>query len=161
MSILVASLTHPNNSMSVLFCSDAPNTRQHMFSFSWTPLQNLFLRVSLSPFFVCVLGIALTQLQDFMHGLVELHETSMGSPLKPVKVPLNGTLSLQCVGCTTQLGSCVAFVLSVGMYHRCSYSEIMCIFICLKMWLKALENVWLRIIFTAELLIWTFSLVWV
>lgn len=33
-------------------------------------------------------------------------------------------------------------------------------FICFKMQLKALGNVWLRIIFTAELT-WTFSLIWV
>ncbi|KAK4826033.1 hypothetical protein QYF61_003854 [Mycteria americana] len=53
---------------------------------------------------VLVLGIALTPLQDFALGLVELHEVHMGPPLKSVKAPLDGITSPQCVDRTTQLG---------------------------------------------------------
>jgi len=51
-----------------------------------------------------VLGITLTHVQDLALGLVEPHEVRTGPPLKPVKVPLDGILSLQHVDCTTQLG---------------------------------------------------------
>ncbi|PKU37611.1 rna-directed dna polymerase from mobile element jockey-like [Limosa lapponica baueri] len=44
------------------------------------------------------------QVQDPALGLVELHEFRTGSPLKPFKVPLDGTPSLQRVDCSTQLG---------------------------------------------------------
>ncbi|KAK4821027.1 hypothetical protein QYF61_012113 [Mycteria americana] len=67
----------------------------------------VLLRAALNPFSaqpVFVLGIALTHVQDFALGLAELHEFLMGPPLKPVKVPLDGIPSLQCVDCTTQLG---------------------------------------------------------
>ena len=47
-------------------------------------------------------GIAPTQLQGLALGLVELHEVRTGSPLKPVKVCLDGSPSLQSVDCTTQ-----------------------------------------------------------
>ncbi|KAK4831319.1 hypothetical protein QYF61_016808 [Mycteria americana] len=53
---------------------------------------------------VFVLGIALTHVQVLALGLVELPEVCTGPPLKPVKVPLDGIPSLQCVDCTTQLG---------------------------------------------------------
>ncbi|KAK4808149.1 hypothetical protein QYF61_000129 [Mycteria americana] len=53
---------------------------------------------------VFVLGIALTHVQDLALGLIELHDVCTGPPLKPVKVPLDGIPSLQCVDCTTQLG---------------------------------------------------------
>ena len=33
-------------------------------------------------------------------GLIELHEVRMGSPLKPVRVPLDSSPSLQHVSCT-------------------------------------------------------------
>lgn len=36
-------------------------------------------------------------------GLSKLHEVRMGSPLKPLRVPLVGNPSLQHVNCTTQL----------------------------------------------------------
>lgn len=36
--------------------------------------------------------------------LVELHEVHTGSPLKPLKVPVDGISSLQCSDCTTQFG---------------------------------------------------------
>ena len=68
--------------------------------------QVLLLRAALNPFstqLVFVLGIALTHMQDLALGPVELHEVCMGPPLKPVKVPLDGIPSLQCVDCTTQL----------------------------------------------------------
>jgi len=52
-----------------------------------------------------VLGIALTQVQDPGLGLVELHEVRTGSPLKPVKVPLDGITSLQGVDYTAQFVS--------------------------------------------------------
>ena len=41
---------------------------------------------------------------SFALRLVELHAVHEGPPLKPVKVPLNGIPSLQCVNHTTQLG---------------------------------------------------------
>jgi len=43
-------------------------------------------------------------MQDPALGLVEPHEVHMGPLLKLVQVPLDGTLSLQRVGGTTQLG---------------------------------------------------------
>jgi len=43
---------------------------------------------------VSVLGIALTQVQDLLLGLVELHDVGMGPPLKPVQVLLDGIPSL-------------------------------------------------------------------
>ena len=51
-----------------------------------------------------MLDIALTHVQDLALGLVELHEFHMGSLLQPVKVPLDGILSLKYIKCTTQLG---------------------------------------------------------
>ncbi|KAK4827673.1 hypothetical protein QYF61_020484 [Mycteria americana] len=69
--------------------------------------QVLLLRAALNPFSahpVFVLGVALTHVQDLALGLVEPHEVRMGPPLKPVKVPLDGIPSLQCVDHTTQLG---------------------------------------------------------
>ena len=42
-------------------------------------------------------------MQDIALALVELQETYTGPPLKPVEVPLDGMLSLQCVDHTTQL----------------------------------------------------------
>jgi len=69
--------------------------------------QVLLLRAALSLFFaqpVFVLGIAPTQLQDLVLGLVILREVCMGPPLKPVKVPLDGIPSLLSAKCTTQLG---------------------------------------------------------
>ncbi|GAB0178969.1 cAMP-dependent protein kinase inhibitor alpha [Grus japonensis] len=53
---------------------------------------------------IVVLGIALTHVQDLALGLVELHAVHTGPPLQPVKVPLDGIPSLQCVDRTTQLG---------------------------------------------------------
>ncbi|GAB0176690.1 epithelial membrane protein 1 [Grus japonensis] len=64
-------------------------------------------QAALNPFStqpIVVLGIALTHVQDLALGLVELHEVSTDSPLKPVKVPLDGILSVQRVDHTTQLG---------------------------------------------------------
>ncbi|KAK4824261.1 hypothetical protein QYF61_012527 [Mycteria americana] len=69
--------------------------------------QVFLLRAALNPFSaqpVFVLEIAPTRVQDLALGLVELHEVCMGPLLKPVKVPLDGTPSLQHVDCTTQLG---------------------------------------------------------
>ena len=78
----------------------------HIESFiNWHP-QILFLRAALKPLSaqpVALLGIALTQVQDLALGLVELHEVGMGSPLKPVQVPLDGIHFLLHVNCTTQL----------------------------------------------------------
>ncbi|KAK4821092.1 hypothetical protein QYF61_013420 [Mycteria americana] len=69
--------------------------------------QVILLRAALNPFStqpVFVLGIAPTHVQDLALGLVELHEVCTGPPLKPVKVSLDGILSLQCVNHSTQLG---------------------------------------------------------
>ncbi|GAB0184583.1 cAMP-dependent protein kinase inhibitor alpha [Grus japonensis] len=60
---------------------------------------NLFLAQS-----VAVLGIVPTHVQDLALGLVELHVVRMDPPLQPVKVPLDGIPSLQCVNHTTLLG---------------------------------------------------------
>jgi len=68
----------------------------------------LLLRAALEPLSaqpVFVFGIAPTQVQDLALALVELHEVHTGAPLQPVKVPLNGIPSLQCVNHTTQLGA--------------------------------------------------------
>jgi len=62
---------------------------QHPKSFSSGPALSPF---SAQPVFV--LGIVLTQVQDLALGLVELHEVCTGSPLKLVKVPLDGIPSL-------------------------------------------------------------------
>jgi len=51
-----------------------------------------------------VLGIVPIYVQDLALGLGEPHEVCMGPPLKPVKVPLDGIPSLQCVDHTTWLG---------------------------------------------------------
>jgi len=48
--------------------------------------------------------IAPTQVQDVTLGLVETHEVRTEPPIQPVKVPLDGIPSLQCVDGTTQLG---------------------------------------------------------
>ncbi|RMC13870.1 hypothetical protein DUI87_08953 [Hirundo rustica rustica] len=50
------------------------------------------------------LGISLNQVQDFTPRLLELHRVHMGTPLKPVQVPLCGMPFMQCVSCATQLG---------------------------------------------------------
>ncbi|PKU41108.1 hypothetical protein llap_8578 [Limosa lapponica baueri] len=63
--------------------------------------QVLLLRAALQPFSaqpVFVPGIAIVL------GFVELHEVSMGPPLKPVQVPLDGIPSLMRVNHATQLG---------------------------------------------------------
>jgi len=51
-----------------------------------------------------VLGAALTWLQNFVLGLIALHDVCMDSPFKPEHVTLDGSTSLQCISCTTQLG---------------------------------------------------------
>ena len=51
-----------------------------------------------------VLGTALTYVQDITPGLLEHHDIHTGPPLKPVKVPLDGILSLQHVNHTRKLG---------------------------------------------------------
>lgn len=69
--------------------------------------QVFFLRSALNLFsaqLLFVLGVALTQLQGLALGLVELHEVCKEALPKPVKVPLDATLSLQHVSCTTQIG---------------------------------------------------------
>ena len=50
------------------------------------------------------IGIAPTWVQDLALGPVELNEVGMGTPLKPVQVPLDGTPYLWYTNCTTQLG---------------------------------------------------------
>jgi len=68
--------------------------------------QVLLLRATLSTLsaqLLFVLGIALTQMLDLALGLVEPHQVCTGSPLKPIKVPLDGIPSLQHIDCTTQL----------------------------------------------------------
>ncbi|KAK4830748.1 hypothetical protein QYF61_013198 [Mycteria americana] len=70
-------------------------------------LINQHPKAALNPFStqpVFVLGIAPTRVQDLALGLVEFHEVCMGPPLKPVKVPLDGIPSLQCVDHIAQLG---------------------------------------------------------
>ncbi|GAB0205260.1 hypothetical protein GRJ2_002991600 [Grus japonensis] len=69
--------------------------------------QVLLLRAALNPFPaqpLAALGIAPTHVQNLALGLVELHGVHIGPPLNPVRVPLDGIPSLQCVSCTTQLG---------------------------------------------------------
>ncbi|PKU46981.1 rna-directed dna polymerase from mobile element hypothetical protein [Limosa lapponica baueri] len=69
--------------------------------------QVLLLRAALQPFSaqpVFVLGIAMSQVQDFALGLVELNEVYTGTLLKPVQVPLDGIPSLQRVDSATQPG---------------------------------------------------------
>jgi len=51
-----------------------------------------------------VFGIAPTQLQDPVLGLVSFHEVLTGKSLKLVKAPVDGIPSLPRVNCTTQLG---------------------------------------------------------
>lgn len=46
---------------------------------------------------VLVLGMVLTQAQDFVFGLAELHEIYTGPPIKLVEIPLAGIPSLQLV----------------------------------------------------------------
>jgi len=68
-----------------------------IFSSTSTPSPS---SLSFNPFstqLAFVLGIALTHVQDFAHGLAELHEFLRGPPLKPVQVLLDGMHSLQCV----------------------------------------------------------------
>ncbi|KAJ7414037.1 Serine/threonine-protein phosphatase 4 regulatory subunit 1 [Willisornis vidua] len=48
-------------------------------------------------------GVALTQVQDLVHGLVELHEVHIVPLLRHIKVPVNAIPSLQHVNHTTQL----------------------------------------------------------
>lgn len=61
------------------------------------------LRAALNPLIalpVFMVGIALTQAQGLIFGLVEPHEVFIGPPLKPVQVPLDDIPSLQHVDCT-------------------------------------------------------------
>ncbi|KAJ7401341.1 hypothetical protein BTVI_97052 [Pitangus sulphuratus] len=55
-----------------------------------------------------ILGLALTQAEDFEPGLVEIHELLMGLLLQPEKVPLGGIPSLlpslMSINCTSQHG---------------------------------------------------------
>jgi len=53
---------------------------------------------------VLTLRIAVIRVQDLALVLVELYDAHMGPLLKPVKVPLDGIASHQCISCTTQLG---------------------------------------------------------
>ncbi|KAK4831353.1 hypothetical protein QYF61_017484 [Mycteria americana] len=65
------------------------------------------IRAALNPFIpqpVLRPGVALTQVQDLAVGLVEPQEVHMDPLLELVQVPVNGTLSLRHVNCTTQLG---------------------------------------------------------
>ncbi|PKU35584.1 nipped-bhypothetical protein [Limosa lapponica baueri] len=67
----------------------------------------LLIRAALNPFIpqpVLILGIAPTQAQDPILGLVEPHEVHMAPLLKLVQVPLDGIPSLRHVNHTTQLG---------------------------------------------------------
>lgn len=50
-------------------------------------------------------------------GLIELHEVHTGSPLKPVRVPLVGSPSLQHVSCTPRL--CVVGSVAEGALTHC------------------------------------------
>jgi len=52
---------------------------------------------------VLILETALTQVQDFVLGLVELHEVHIGL-LNPVRVSLDGIPSFRQINCTLQLG---------------------------------------------------------
>jgi len=67
-----------------------------------------------------VLGIAPAHVQDLALGLVELLEVHTGSPLKPVKVPLDGIPSLQHVDHTAQLG----VVSKLARVHSISLSTL-------------------------------------
>ncbi|RMC19334.1 hypothetical protein DUI87_03943 [Hirundo rustica rustica] len=49
--------------------------------------------------------MSLGQVQDPLLVLAELQEVYTDPPLKPVKVPLNGIPTLQCVNCPTQLNA--------------------------------------------------------
>lgn len=60
------------------------------------------LRPSLS----VILGVALTCVQDLTLGFVEPQEISMGPPIAPVKVPVDGIPCLQWVHCVAHLVSC-------------------------------------------------------
>ena len=85
--------------------------------------QVLLHRAALNPFIpqpVLLLGVALTQVQDLVLGLVEPHEVHMGPLLELVQVPLDGILSVRCVNCTTQL--CVICKLAEGAVGPLSMS---------------------------------------
>ena len=69
--------------------------------------QVLLCRAVLKPFIsqsVLILEVAPTHVHDLALGLVEPHEVHMDPLLELVQMPLNGTLSLRRVNCTTQLG---------------------------------------------------------
>lgn len=53
--------------------------------------------------------IAPTQVQGLALGLVEFHHTNMGPLLKPVKIPLGGTLCHWCYNGSSQLGVFCSF----------------------------------------------------
>ena len=64
-------------------------------------------RAALNPLIaraVSTIGIAPTQVQDLVLGLVELHEVCTGPALKLVKAPLDGIPSLWSINRSTQLG---------------------------------------------------------
>ncbi|KAK4822199.1 hypothetical protein QYF61_011840 [Mycteria americana] len=75
---------------------------------------NLFIPQS-----ILILGVALTQVQDFALGLVEPHEVHMGPLIKLVQVSLDGILYLRHVNHTTQLG--VTCKLAEGALHPTVY----------------------------------------
>lgn len=51
-----------------------------------------------------VVGLALTELQDLVLGLVRHHEVCTGPPRRPLQVPLDAFPSLRCADRSTQLG---------------------------------------------------------
>jgi len=70
----------------------------HVQFFNHQYLQVILCRVTFNPFIlwsVLILGIAPTQVQGLALGLIEPHVVLMGPFLEPVKVPLDGVISLQ------------------------------------------------------------------
>ena len=69
--------------------------------------QVLLLKAALNPFIMqslLIFEIALNQVQDLALGFVEFQKAHTIPHLKPIKVPLDGIPSLQCLNWTTRLG---------------------------------------------------------
>lgn len=49
-------------------------------------------------------GVVLPWVQDFALPLIDCHEVPVSPFLQPVKVPLDGSKTLWCIGCSSQFG---------------------------------------------------------
>ena len=107
-----------------MVCESTLLSHVHLFIHQYP--QVLLGRAALNPFSaqpIFGLGIAPNQMQDLALGFVELHEVCTGPPLEPVKVPLDGIASLQCVNHTIHLEMTILLVSLTNHYLFMAYQN--------------------------------------